>query len=51
MYAFRSKKNDFASKNNPTKEKSSIIFDTDGFEAWRKKDIQAQVRAMQRGGA
>ena len=51
MYAFRSKKNDFASKNNPTKEKSSIIFDTDGFEAWRKKDIQAQVRAMPRGGA
>lgn len=49
MYAYRSRNNNFASKNNPTKINSSIFFDTAGFEAWRQKDIRAQVQAMPRG--
>ncbi|MCI9148284.1 MAG: hypothetical protein HFG73_08475 [Hungatella sp.] len=50
LYAFRSKNQRFASRMNPTKNKSTIIFDTAGFEAWRIKDIKAQVQAMPRGG-
>lgn len=50
MYAYRNRNQRFASKMNPTKKNSSIIFDTAGFEAWRLKDIGAQVKAMPRGG-
>lgn len=49
MYAYRSRNNNFASKNNPTKKNSAIFFDTAGFEAWRQRDIKAQVKAMPRG--
>lgn len=40
--AYHSKGNTFATKVDPAKEKSPIIFDTTGFEAWRQKEIQAQ---------
>ena len=50
LYAFRSKNQRFASRMNPTKNNSTIIFDTAGIEAWRIKDIKAQVQAMPRGG-
>ncbi len=50
MYAYRSRNQRFASKMNPTKIKSTIIFDTAEFDAWRLRDIKAQVTAMPRGG-
>lgn len=40
--AYHSKCNNFATKVDPSKEKSTIIFDTAGFEAWRQKEIKAQ---------
>lgn len=40
--AFRSNGNNFASRISPGKEKSTIFFDTAGFEAWRQKEIKAQ---------
>lgn len=49
MYAYRSRGQNFASKINPTKKNSPIIFDTAGFEIWRLKDIKTQVVAMPRG--
>jgi hypothetical protein len=49
MCAYRNRNQRFASKLNPTKKNSPIIFDTAGFEAWRIKDIKAQVTAMPRG--
>lgn len=48
--AYRSRGNNFATKLNPAKSNSPIIFDTEGFENWRKKQISAQVKAMPRGG-
>lgn len=50
LYAYRSKNQRFASKTNPTKKNSTIIFDTSGFETWRINDIKTQVTAMPRGG-
>ena len=40
--AYRSPTNNFAAKMDPTKKKSTIMFDTAGFEAWRQKEIKAQ---------
>lgn len=35
----------FAARSNPLNGKSPIIFDTEGFEEWRKKDAKAQGEA------
>lgn len=48
MYAYRSRGQNFATKINPTKKNSPIIFDTARFDAWRLKDIKAQVTSMPR---
>lgn len=49
MVAYCAPDNDFATKINPMKKNSSIIYETAGFEAWRQKQIKMQVRSMQRG--
>lgn len=49
MYAYRCKGQRFAGKMNPTKVNSAIIFDTEGFEAWRLKQIEMEVKSMPRG--
>ena len=49
MVAYRSPDNDFATKINPMKKNSSILYDTAGFDAWRQKQIKMQVKSMQRG--
>lgn len=49
LYAYRSRNQRFASKINPTKKNSAIIFDTLGFDLWRLNDIKMQVQAMPRG--
>lgn len=43
--AYRSKNNTFAFKVNPEKPRSTILFDTSGFEQWRQKEIKAQLPA------
>ncbi len=43
--AYRSKNNTFAFKENPSKPKSTILFDTEEFEKWRQKEIKAQRMA------
>lgn len=40
--AYKSPNNTFAFKEDPSKPKSTILFDTAGFEAWRQKEIKAQ---------
>lgn len=40
--AYKSSNNTFAFKEDPKKPKSTILFDTVGFEAWRQKEIQGQ---------
>ncbi len=37
MTAYRSPGQDFAHKINPARSNSAIIFETEGFEKWRKK--------------
>lgn len=46
--AYRSPGQTFATKINPMAKNSPIIFDTDGFERWRQKEIAAQERAIRR---
>lgn len=48
LKAYRSPEQNFASKVSPEKINSPIIFDTAGFEAWRQKLIQLEVKAMPR---
>lgn len=43
--AYRSKNNNFAFKENPEKSKSTILFNIEGFEEWRQKEIKAQRMA------
>uniref|UniRef100_A0AAU8AYN5 UBA domain-containing protein n=1 Tax=Dulem virus 35 TaxID=3145753 RepID=A0AAU8AYN5_9CAUD len=50
MTAYRSTGNNFATKINPMKANSAIIFDTQKFDAWNQKQIAAQVKAIPRGG-
>lgn len=38
----------FASKINPLKSNSAILFDTEGFERWRVQDIENQMKGLQR---
>lgn len=44
--AYRSKGQRFAQKIDPTKSNSPILFDTDGFERWRMKQMNIEQRAM-----
>lgn len=43
--AYHSKNNTFAFKEDPAKVKSTILFNTDGFEQWRQKEIKMQRSA------
>lgn len=47
--AYRSPGQTFATKSNPNARNSPILFDTDGFERWRQREISAQERAQRRG--
>ena len=38
----------FATKINPLKSNSAILFDTEGFEKWRVQDIENQMKGLQR---
>ena len=38
----------FASKINPLKSNSAILFDTEEFEKWRVKDIENQMKGLTR---
>lgn len=49
LRAYRDRNQNFASKINPAKKNSPIIFDTEGLEKWWSRQISAQVRAMPRG--
>lgn len=44
--AYRDKNQTFAQRVNPLNEKSTIIFDTAGFEAWRQQQIKMEARSM-----
>ena len=46
--AYRDRNQTFASKINPTKKNSPIIFDTAGLGEWWKRQIQAQVGSIPR---
>lgn len=43
MEAYRDPKQDFATKVNPAKANSTIIFDTAGFDKWIAKRIKVQT--------
>lgn len=43
MEAYRDPKQDFATKVNPTKANSTIVFDTVGFDKWWNKRIKLQT--------
>ena len=52
MRAFTTPGQTFAWRDNPANRTSPIMFDTEGLEEWRIKDIQMQQRAIrQKGGA
>lgn len=46
--AYGSPGQQFASKINPLKSNSAILFDTEGFERWRVQDIENQMKGLQR---
>jgi len=43
MEAYRDPKQDFATKVNPAKANSTIVFDTVGFDKWIAKRIKIQT--------
>lgn len=43
--AYHSKNNTFAFKEDPAKSRSTILFNVEGFEQWRQKEIKAQRAA------
>lgn len=43
MEAYRDPKQDFATKVNPAKANSTIVFDTVGFDKWWNKRIKMQT--------
>jgi len=43
LEAYRDPKQGFATKVNPSKPNSTIIFDTDGFDKWIAKRIKIQT--------
>lgn len=46
--AYGDRNQTFATKINPAKQNSAILFDTVGLKAWWEKQIQAQVKSMPR---
>lgn len=48
MRAYGDRNQTFASKMNPAKSNSPILFDTDGFKAYWMKQIDAQAKARPR---
>ena len=46
--AYGSPGQNFASKINPLKSNSAILFDTEEFEKWRVQDIENQMKGLQR---
>ena len=48
LRAYRDKNQTFASKINPAKSNSPIIFVTAGLEKWWSRQISTQVKAMMR---
>ena len=48
MRAYRSPKQTFASKIDPRKLNSPILFDTEGLKGWWEKQIALQVQTMPR---
>ena len=44
LRAYRVRGQTFAQKIDPSKGNSPIIFDTEGFEKWRQKEIKLQRR-------
>lgn len=48
MRAYRSPKQTFASKIDPRKRNSPILFDTEGLKGWWEKQIALQVQTMSR---
>lgn len=49
--AYYSPNQDFAWKQNPAKNNSPILFETEKFEKWRIRDVQTQTRARGRRAA
>ena len=45
--AYASKGQTFATKMNPLKKKSPVLYDTAGFERWRQEEIKMQDKAME----
>lgn len=43
LAAYRNPVQTFAHKINPIKRSSPIVFDTDGLEKWRQKQIKAEI--------
>lgn len=48
LRAYHSRGQTFATKMNPTKPNSPIIFNTEGFDQWMQQEIKAQQAAERR---
>jgi hypothetical protein len=48
LRAYLSRGQNFAQKMDPLKKKSPIVFDTEGFEAWRSEQQRIEVSALRR---
>lgn len=46
--AYGDKGQRFATKVNPAKRTSAIMYDTDGLNAWIEREIKAQLAGMER---
>lgn len=48
LRAYRSRGQTFATKMNPAKRNSPIIFNTEGLDQWMQQEIKAQQSAKRR---
>ena len=48
LRAYRSRGQTFATKMNPSKRNSPIIFNVEGFDQWMQQEIKAQQAAERR---
>lgn len=48
LRAYHSRGQTFATKMNPAKRNSPVIFDTEGFDQWMQQEIKAQQNADRR---
>lgn len=48
LRAYHSRGQTFATKMNPAKRNSPVIFDTEGFDQWMQQEIKAQQSAERR---